>query len=95
MKAVLKGLIKIYAYLISPLMGPSCRFHPTCSAYAMEAIDVHGAVKGGILGFRRIMKCHPWHKGQYLDPVPPKAPASVDRAGIISYKRANNNHSNT
>lgn len=69
-KSILKGLIKGYAYLISPLTGPSCRFHPTCSAYAMEAIDSHGALKGGFLAFRRIMKCHPWHKGPFLDPVP-------------------------
>jgi putative membrane protein insertion efficiency factor len=89
MKTILKAMIRVYTYLISPLSGPVCRFHPTCSAYAMEAIDRHGAMKGTVLAVKRISRCHPWHKGAYLDPVPPhkdKA-ASVDPAGIIGYKR--------
>lgn len=83
MKAIIKSLIRVYAYLISPLTGPSCRFHPTCSAYAMEAVDRYGAVKGTFLAARRLLKCHPWHKGPFLDPVP-----GVDPPDIILYKRA-------
>lgn len=86
MKSVMKVFIQAYRYLISPLLGPSCRFHPTCSAYALEAIDRHGALKGGFLAFRRLSKCHPWHKGDYLDPVPG---SGVDRPDGIVYKRAN------
>lgn len=83
-RSSLKALIKAYAYAISPLTGPNCRFYPTCSHYAAEAIDRHGALKGGMLALRRILKCHPWHKGQMIDPVP----ASIDWAGLIGYKRA-------
>jgi putative membrane protein insertion efficiency factor len=70
MKRLLIGLIRVYRYFLSPLFGPSCRFYPTCSAYAAEAIDTHGAVKGTWLALRRILKCHPWHAGG-IDPVPP------------------------
>jgi len=86
-KSVLKVLVKGYSYAISPLLGPNCRYHPTCSAYAVEAIDTHGALKGGFLAFRRVMRCHPWGKGPFLDPVPP----AVDRDGISGYKRAETN----
>lgn len=57
------SLIRFYQIYISPLKGPSCRFYPTCSAYAIEAIQKHGAWKGWILAIRRILKCHPWHPG--------------------------------
>jgi uncharacterized protein len=69
MKHVLRALIQSYRWFISPMLGPNCRFHPTCSAYALEAIDHHGALKGGWLGMRRICRCHPWNPGGY-DPVP-------------------------
>jgi len=69
-KIILKPLIKGYSWLISPLMGQSCRFHPSCSAYAMGAIDRHGSIKGLYLAIRRIMKCHPYYKGDLIDPVP-------------------------
>jgi hypothetical protein len=85
LRKLLKALIKIYAYLISPLTGPNCRFHPTCSHYAMDAIDTHGAGKGSVLALKRILKCHPWHKGEMIDPVP----ASIDWAALIGYKRPN------
>lgn len=61
--------IKIYQILISPLLGPSCRFSPTCSQYTIEAIQKYGPLKGGWLGFRRIIRCHPWG-GCGHDPVP-------------------------
>jgi putative membrane protein insertion efficiency factor len=68
--------IRLYRRVISPLLhtlsgatGCGCRFHPSCSAYALEAIETHGALHGGLLSLRRILKCHPWHEGG-LDPVP-------------------------
>lgn len=69
MKKVLLKIISFYRRNISPAKPPCCRFIPTCSQYAMEAIEKYGALKGGWLAFRRIMKCHPFHKGGY-DPVP-------------------------
>ena len=68
---VLKAMITIYKYVISPLLGPKCRYLPTCSSYALEAIEVHGALKGGWLGVKRIFRCHPWGDSGY-DPVPKK-----------------------
>ena len=70
MKRLLVGLISAYRYFLSPFLGPSCRFYPTCSAYAAEAIETHGALRGSWLALRRIAKCHPWHPGG-VDPVPP------------------------
>lgn len=70
MKRILIGLIAAYRVLLSPLLGPSCRFYPTCSAYAAEAIEKHGAPRGTWLALKRISKCHPWHAGG-VDPVPP------------------------
>ena len=63
-------LIKIYQKFISPLYPPCCRFQPTCSHYAVEALRTHGLIRGLVLGVRRILRCHPWHPGGY-DPVPP------------------------
>jgi len=70
MKHVLQFIINAYRLAISPFLGPNCRFHPTCSAYAHEALEIHGAVKGSWLAIKRIVKCHPYHKGPMLDPVP-------------------------
>ena len=64
------GLIRAYQYLISPLLGPHCRFYPSCSQYSVEAIQGHGVLRGGYLSVRRLSRCHPWHPGG-LDPVPP------------------------
>lgn len=67
-----KGLIALlrgYHYAIGPLFGPSCRFLPSCSEYAAEAIQVHGVARGSWLGARRLLRCHPWHAGG-CDPVP-------------------------
>lgn len=70
MKTILIGIIRGYRLFISPLFGPSCRFRPTCSQYAIEAIDRFGAVKGSWLATKRILRCHPFHPGGF-DPVPP------------------------
>jgi len=73
MRTLLIALIRVYQRAVSPLFPPSCRFLPTCSAYAAEAIAVHGAFKGSLLSLRRILRCHPLCQGG-LDPVPPKSP---------------------
>lgn len=70
MKRFVIGLVKFYRFLISPLFGQSCRFHPTCSAYAIESIEKHGAFRGIWLSLKRIVKCHPYYKGDFHDPVP-------------------------
>ena len=69
MKRLLIGLVKFYRMAISPYRPPCCRFYPTCSQYALEALEKYGAVKGGYLAVRRILRCNPFHKGGY-DPVP-------------------------
>lgn len=65
------GLIRAYQLGVSPLLGPRCRFYPSCSCYMHSAIELHGALKGTWLGMRRVLRCHPLHQGGY-DPVPPK-----------------------
>lgn len=72
MKRLLVVLLRAYQLLLSPMLGQRCRFYPSCSHYAIEAINVHGAARGAWLSARRLGKCHPWHAGG-LDPVPPKA----------------------
>ena len=69
MRPLLIALINVYRWFISPLLGPNCRFYPTCSCYAQEAIQRHGALRGSWLAARRIGRCHPWNPGGY-DPVP-------------------------
>ncbi|WP_425304519.1 membrane protein insertion efficiency factor YidD [Treponema phagedenis] len=63
------GVIKFYQKAISPLFPPTCRYYPTCSAYALESIKKYGPFKGVFLAIKRILRCHPFHKGDY-DPVP-------------------------
>ena len=72
MKGLLLALIRFYRRHISPHFPPSCRYIPSCSAYAMEAIEKYGAVKGGALALKRLSRCHPFHKGDhdFYDPVP-------------------------
>ena len=74
MKRLLLWLIRAYRKYISPASAPCCRFIPTCSAYAYEAIEVHGVIRGGALAVKRLLKCHPFHKQSSVlyDPVPPK-----------------------
>jgi uncharacterized protein len=61
--------IRAYQWLLSPLLGPCCRFYPSCSQYAMQALDEHGLLRGSWLSVQRIVRCHPWHEGGF-DPVP-------------------------
>lgn len=68
-------LIRVYQLLLSPLLGSNCRFHPSCSHYAADALRTHGSLKGSWLALRRILRCHPWHPGGY-DPVP--SPKTTD-----------------
>ncbi|MBS3797002.1 MULTISPECIES: membrane protein insertion efficiency factor YidD [unclassified Pseudoalteromonas] len=70
-KNTLITVIKVYQKWISPMLGPNCRFNPSCSSYALQAIKLHGAVKGSWLAAKRIVKCHPLHAGGD-DPVPGK-----------------------
>lgn len=69
MKILLVGLIRGYRVLISPLIPPTCRFYPTCSQYALQAVERFGPLLGGWLAIRRVLRCHPFHPGGY-DPVP-------------------------
>ena len=69
MKPLLIGALRAYQYLIRPQLGANCRFHPSCSDYALEAVTRHGAFRGAWLAIRRVGRCHPWHAGGY-DPVP-------------------------
>lgn len=70
MKKIFLFLIRLYQKGISPYTPPSCRFTPTCSAYAYEAINKYGAFKGGYLALRRLLRCNPFYKGSPYDPVP-------------------------
>lgn len=69
MRLILQTLIRGYQLIISPWLGPRCRFYPSCSQYAHEALAVHGTLRGSWLALRRLSRCHPWHPGG-LDPVP-------------------------
>ena len=70
MKKLMLTMIRFYQRKISPAFPPRCRYYPTCSAYAVEAITKYGAIKGGWLTFKRLMRCHPFSKHPYFDPVP-------------------------
>jgi putative membrane protein insertion efficiency factor len=72
MKRLAAAPVQLYRWTLSPFLGRQCRFHPTCSAYALEAIERHGALKGWGLALRRILRCHPWAAAGF-DPVPEKA----------------------
>ncbi|MCS7000657.1 MAG: membrane protein insertion efficiency factor YidD [Bacteroidota bacterium] len=69
MRTLFIAFIRAYQRWLSPLLGSHCRFYPTCSQYALEAIERHGSLKGWWLALRRLLRCHPWHPGGF-DPVP-------------------------
>lgn len=89
MQKILKGFIllplRFYRYVLSPQMGACCRFYPSCSVYMMEAVQRHGAGAGLFLGIRRVLRCHPWYKGAFMDPVPER----FDWRVPFRYKRGN------
>lgn len=76
MTSLLLLLLRAYQVAVSPLLGQNCRFYPSCSNYAIDAVRTHGAARGSLLAARRLCKCHPWHPGG-LDPVPPKSGSSA------------------
>lgn len=78
LSAVLRGVIRAYQLLVSPLLPPSCRYLPSCSDYAAEAIATHGALYGSWLALRRLARCHPWGGSGY-DPVPRRADPALHR----------------
>jgi len=80
------GALRAYKLLISPLLPPACRFHPTCSEYAAEAVELHGVARGAALTLRRLARCGPWNRGGY-DPVPASIGAS-DRLDSSHRERA-------
>ncbi len=80
-------VIEVYRHMISPLRPPSCRFMPTCSQYALEAVTEYGALRGGWLSMARLLKCGPWHRGGW-DPIPPRSP----EAGESSQSEVNSAH---
>jgi uncharacterized protein len=70
MRYLVIKLIRFYQVMISPLLGKNCIFYPTCSHYMVEAIEKHGVRRGGWLGIKRLLRCHPFYKGKLIDPVP-------------------------
>ncbi len=73
MRTILMGIIRLYQWTLSPLLGPRCRFYPSCSCYTHSAIERYGALQGSWLGLKRLLRCHPFVAGGY-DPVPDKRP---------------------
>lgn len=89
-RQILIGLVRGYRLLLSPWLGSHCRFAPTCSAYALEALQRHGAGRGSWLAARRLVRCHPWCQGGH-DPVPEQAPGLF--TGLLSSSPAKKNPS--
>ncbi|NBC49011.1 MAG: membrane protein insertion efficiency factor YidD [Gammaproteobacteria bacterium] len=79
-RRLVRLLLRAYQLFLSPLLGQHCRFYPSCSQYAIEAVEQHGVLRGSWLGLKRLLRCHPWHPGG-VDPVPPAnsaAPCGCD-----------------
>ncbi len=87
---ILQLPIRAYKRFISPLLPRSCRFDPTCSSYGLEALKTHGVLKGTCLALWRILRCNPWHKCEYHDPVP----KTFEWRGLIGYKRQSSKREN-
>lgn len=81
MRAALVGLLRLYRFAISPMYGQVCRYYPTCSAYALEAVQQHGALTGAWLSVRRVVRCHPWAAGG-VDHVPARHTARATRVAV-------------
>ena len=90
-KLIAAAPVRLYRAAISPLLAPACRFHPTCSSYALEAIERHGALKGFVLAGLRLMRCHPWYRKSFTDPVP----EAFAWGGLIRYKRGQDRRQET
>ncbi|MBX3354821.1 MAG: membrane protein insertion efficiency factor YidD [Phycisphaeraceae bacterium] len=89
------ALVSLYQRLLSPVLGGRCRFHPSCSCYAKEALRTHGAIRGSALTLRRLARCHPWG-GSGVDPVPPLGGGSKENLGVLRHApgpvRADHDH---
>lgn len=85
-RTVIAFLIRLYQYTLSPLLGPCCRFYPSCSQYAIEAVERHGAMRGMWLALWRIARCHPLHPGG-VDPVPAVAQRGASGAACVHHSR--------
>ena len=83
----LQALIRLYQKFLSPLVGNQCRFYPTCSQYSYEAFERHGVIKGLFLTIRRLLKCHPWVKCEWHDPVPEKFNGLKDQPIIFKNRK--------
>ena len=86
MKKILQFLVLIYQKTLSPFMGNQCRFTPSCSCYTHEALEKHGAIKGTILGLWRILRCNPFNKSSWVDPVPENFPSFKFRGAFAPFK---------
>lgn len=84
---LLTAPIRAYQLVVSPLLGPRCRFYPSCSSYALEAIRTHGPLRGTWLAGQRLLRCHPWNPGG-LDPVPPRTGSPTTHPGADPTRRA-------
>ncbi len=91
MRHALIGFLKLYRLVVSPLYGNVCRYYPSCSAYALRAVEVHGAANGSWLAMRRLLRCHPWAPGGY-DPVP-GTPEFDEEMRDLAAKQATLGHS--
>jgi putative membrane protein insertion efficiency factor len=81
-RLLLTGLVRAYRFFLKPWLGNACRFEPSCSQYALDALERHGALVGGTLTGARLLRCHPWCDGG-CDPVPEKPPALFTRLGLV------------
>ncbi|MFN3820959.1 MAG: membrane protein insertion efficiency factor YidD [bacterium] len=77
MRSLVIFFLRLYQRMLAPLVGPVCRFYPTCSHYAIEAVEQYGVFKGGGLALWRLLRCGPWSKGGY-DPIPPNSPSATE-----------------